>query len=185
MIAGGRGGRAATVTRPVALVPGVLALLPAYASIDDPVPDLRAACLDAVAALGPRVRVVASGSGERVGRHLVETSGAEVVDADESGVLVVANGSAKRTEKAPGHLDERAEAFDETLRELLVGPDPGGLAAVDTDLGAELWADVEGLVALGDLLTRAHAVDVTYDAAPFGVQYWVIRWSRDAVPSDP
>ncbi|GAA3828537.1 hypothetical protein [Nocardioides panacisoli] len=168
----------------IALVPGVLALLPEYASIEDPVPDLRAACLDAVAALGPRVRVLGTGSGERVGRHLVETAGAEVVDAGESGVLVVANGSAKRTEKAPGHLDERAEAFDETLRELLVGPDPAGLAAIDAELGAELWADVGGLVALGDLLAPGQAVDVTYDAAPFGVQYWVIRWSPDAVPSD-
>jgi len=168
------------VTPAVALVPGVLALLPAYASIDDPVPDLRAACLDAVAALGPRVRVVAPGSGERVGRHLVEAAGAEVVAAGETGetgVLVVANGSAKRTEKAPGHLDERAETFDETLRELLVGPDPAGLAAIDTELGAELWADVDGMVVLGDLLVPSAAADVHYDDAPYGVQYWVIVWA--------
>jgi hypothetical protein len=179
----------------IALVPGVLALLPEYASIDDPVPDLRAACLEAVGSLGPRVRIVASApSGERVARYLVETAGAEVVHGplggggdvvggdvvggEEAGVLVVANGSAKRTERAPGHLDERAEAFDETLRELLVGPDPAGLAAIDTGLGAELWADVEGMVALGDLLTPAHAADVHYDLAPFGVQYWVVVWSQ-------
>ncbi len=28
---------------------------------------------------------------------------------------MVGNGSAKRTEKAPGHFDERAEAFDAEL----------------------------------------------------------------------
>ncbi|HWJ82280.1 MAG TPA: hypothetical protein VNS55_08600 [Nocardioides sp.] len=163
---------------PVALVPGVLALLPDYASLEDPVADLRAACREAVAALGPRVRVVASTpSARRVGEHLVSAAGAEVAEHDPTGVLVVANGSATRTEKAPGHLDERAEAFDESLRELLAGPDPAGLAAIDTALGAELWADVDGLVALADLLTPAQRVDVRYDAAPYGVQYWVIGYA--------
>ena len=56
----------------IALVPGVPALLPSYASIDDPVADLRAACHDAVAGLGSRVRVLASSAlGERVARHLL------------------------------------------------------------------------------------------------------------------
>lgn len=160
----------------VVLVPGVPALLPEHASLLDPVTDLRAACAAAVAELGPRVRVVASGAGERVARHLVSSAGACVVDQDPTGVLVVGNGSAKRTEKAPGHFDDRAEAFDETLRELLVGPDPAGLAAIDTGLAAELWADVDGLVALGGLLLAGQRADVRYDDAPYGVQYWVIRW---------
>ena len=162
---------------PVALVPGVLALLPEHASLLDPVPDLRTACAAVVAELGPRVQVVAAGAGERVARHLVAQAGATVVTDDPTGVLVVGNGSAMRTEKAPGHFDERAEAYDETLRELLVGPDPAGLAGIDTELGAELWADVDCLVALGGLLTPEHRADVRYDAAPYGVQYWVICWA--------
>lgn len=191
---------------PVVVVPGVPALLPEHASLEDPVVDLRAACRAAVAGLGPRVQVV-GGAGARVGHHLVREAGAVVwphdlvpaeravdleVTVDDgllwcgtdvldeigppSGVLVVANGSAKRTEKAPGHFDERAEPFDELLRELLVGPDPAALRAVDLDLADELWADVAALPVLGGLLEPGAQVDVTYDEAPFGVQYWVISY---------
>lgn len=151
-----------------ALVPGVLALLPSYASIEDPVPDLRSACLKAAGRLGPRVRVVASdatgGSGARVGAALVAAVGARLVEDGETGVLVVGNGSATRTEKAPGHLDERAAAFDDALR--------ASFASVDRALAGELWADADRLT---DLPPLAEA-DVLYDDAPFGVQYWVAVW---------
>ncbi|GAA4088811.1 hypothetical protein ACFFOS_10685 [Nocardioides kongjuensis] len=149
----------------IALVPGVPALLPSYASLEDPVADLRAACLAAVAALGPRVRVVASGSsGERVAEALVAAVGGEVVADGESGLLVVGNGSAKRTEKAPGHFDERAEAFDASLRVSFDGIDPA--------LAADLWADTDCLPGLPSLAEA----EVTYDDAPYGVQYWVATW---------
>ena len=84
----------------IALVPGVPALLPSYASIEDPVPDLRSACHAAVAELGPRVRVLASdvGAGRRVAEHLL-TAAAAVESDEPTGVLVVGNGSAKRTLK--------------------------------------------------------------------------------------
>lgn len=161
----------------IALVPGVLALLPSYASLEDPVTDLRAACRAVVADLGPRVRVVASGeSGRRVGRHLVADAGAVEDDTDPTGVLVVANGSAKRTPKAPGHLDDRAEVFDEDLRRALLEPLPAAIRAIDGALADELWADVGALPALADLLTPASRADVLLDDAPFGVQYWVVRW---------
>lgn len=160
----------------VALVPGVLALLPAYGSIDDPVADLRRACGSAVGRLGPRVRVVASGaSGVRVGAALVAASGATVVDAGETGTLVVGNGSAARTEKAPGHLDDRAEHFDAGLRAALLG-DVAALGLVDLSLAEELWADVAALAQLARLVPRSATAEVVHDDAPFGVQYWVICW---------
>lgn len=159
---------------PVALVPGVLALLPEYASIEDPVAELRVSCLAAVGRLGPRVRVVASGgsggSGGRVGAALVAAVGSSVVESGETGVLVVGNGSGRRTEKAPGYFDERAEGFDAALR--------ADLGAADPALADELWADV---AALSELDGRKLAdADVLYDDLPFGVQYWVAVWgSRD------
>jgi hypothetical protein len=153
----------------IALVPGAPALLPSYASLDDPVAELRAACLEVVAGLGPRVRVRASGpSAARVAAALVEAVGAAVVDdagTGETGVLVVGNGSAKRTEKAPGHFDPRAEEFDAALRRTFAG--------IDADLAAELWADTG---CLGGLPPLAEAT-VLYDDAPFGVQYWVALWA--------
>lgn len=148
-----------------ALVPGVPALLPSYASLEDPVAPLRAACIAAVGELGPRVRVVASGpSGRRVAAALVEAVGATEVDADETGLLVVGNGSATRTEKAPGHLDERAAGFDAALRASFDG--------IDLALADELWADA---ACLGGLPPLAEG-DVRYDDAPYGVQYWVAVW---------
>ncbi len=160
----------------VALVPGVPALLPSYASIDDPVADLRAACLAAVADLGPRVRVHASDPGRRVARAMLAEVGAGEVVEESTGVLVVGNGSAKRTLEAPGHLDDRAEVFDDDLRRALLEPLPAALGTIDEQLADELWADVGAIRALGDLLTPALTVEVTYDDAPYGVQYWVIRW---------
>lgn len=156
---------------PVALVPGALALLASYGSLVDPVADLRAACRRAVGALGPRVRVVASGdAGLRVGAGLVEAAGASVAAADATtGVLVVGNGSAKRTEKAPGHLDERAEAFDEAIRAALLA---GGPVEVDAALAEELWADVGALEVVRGLATS----EVLYDDQPYGVAYWVMLW---------
>ena len=82
----------------VVLVPGVLALLPEYASLTDPVAELRAACLAAVAWLveeGGPVTVVADAQGRRVAEHLLRAvSPSSTTEARSTGpVLVVANGS--------------------------------------------------------------------------------------------
>ena len=164
----------------VALVPGVLALLPEYASVEDPVASLRAACLEAVAWLGRSPRIVADAQGARVAAALL----AEVVSAAESGeggdpthdVLVVANGSARRTDASPGPYDERAVPFDAALDSALRGPDPAALRSVDVGLAEELWAATGSLPGLADALEGAHLVGVDYDDAPYGVRYWVMRW---------
>jgi hypothetical protein len=153
----------------VVLVPGVLALLPEYAGIEDPVAELRAAALAAVGRLGREVTVLADAQGARVASHLLELIER---DGDEPSYLVVGNGSAMRTEKAPGHFDERAEAFDAALGESL----RAGRPAVDVDLARELWASVDALVALGELGALGEG-RVDYDDAPYGVQYWVVTWS--------
>lgn len=156
----------------VVLVPGALALLPSYAGIEDPVADLRAACLDAVRWLGADPRVVAGAQGATVAAYL--TSGVTTPGSD--GVLVVANGSAKRTERAPGHLDERAVAFDDALRAALLAGDLGDLGDLDEEFARELWADVDSLVRLGrEIDVDPASVQVDYDDDPYGVQYWVMR----------
>ena len=188
----------------VVLVPGVLALLPEYAGIEDPVAELRAACLAAVSWLGADVVLLGDAQGIRVGESLLEAAEvsrlaslapqpphgtvAEVrgapatsLEASAAGAgtpppqaayLVVGNGSAKRTEKAPGHFDERAEAFDAALGESL----RSGRPEVDADLARELWASVDGISAFPRLSSSARA-QVDYEDAPYGVQYWVMQWT--------
>ncbi|MGN0065975.1 MAG: hypothetical protein ACI379_17200 [Nocardioides sp.] len=159
------------------VVPGCLALLPEYAGQEDPVAPLRAAALDAVAALGDAVVLASSPQAVRVGAHLLSAAGHAAVDelpAQWSGpFLVVANGSAKRTDKAPGHFDERAEAFDAEVAERIR---TGGAADLDAGLAADLWADVAALADLErHLVLDPATVEVTYDDDPYGVQYWVVR----------
>ena len=161
----------------VVLVPGVLALLPEYAGLDDPVAELRAACVEAVRWLGDEPVVLADAQGERVARALLSAAGGfETVAAQppQPPVLVVGNGSAKRTEKAPGHLDERSHAFDQALGASL----RAGRPEVDTALAAELWASVDGIARMGELGELGEA-SVDYDDDPYGVQYWVMRWERE------
>ena len=156
----------------VVLVPGVLALLPEYAGIEDPVAELRAAALDAVGWLGRAVTVVASPQGSRVAEHLLASTER---DHDAPSYLVVANGSASRTEKAPGYFDERALGFDAALGASL----RVGRIEVDAALAEALQADVGALMKLDGLGAGARLgpARVDYDDAPYGVQYWVMRWT--------
>ena len=189
----------------IVLVPSTIALLPAYESIDDPVADLRAACREAVAPLVERnplrVAVVAAGArpdnvergvtagaGERVAAQLLDETGyagevtalgdIEMENADVP-VLVVANGSARRSEKAPGHLDGRAAAFDERIDTALRSADGVVLQELDAALAEDLWChDAPPLHTLGRLLEqrRPSELEVAYDGDPYGVRYWVVTW---------
>jgi hypothetical protein len=180
------------VSRDVVLVPSAPALLPEYAGAHDPVADLRSACMDAVrwlvsrrdsvrvvcAPLRPedRARGVESPQGGRVGRHLLAATGFQgrVDDAAEA-VLVVANGTATRTEKAPGHLDERAAGFDEAVEKALGRGDATRLRALDAGLAEELWVrDWPAFLALADLVDGC-PMELDYSDDPYGVQYWVGR----------
>lgn len=154
-------------------VPSTLALLPEYASVEDPVAELRRVVQAAVAWLleeGSAQVVAATPSAQRIGEHLLGG------DADGPGRLVVANGSARRTEKAPGHFDERAAAFDAAIGKALTEGDTEAFAGLDLDLAAELWVpDAPALARLAEVGPVA-AATVDYDDDPYGVQYWVVRW---------
>jgi hypothetical protein len=168
----------------IALVPGVLALLPEYSSLTDPVADLRAACLEAVAWLGPDVHVVADPQGERVAAALLQAAaalhaGAGAGAGGEPAHLVVANGTARRSAASPGPYDDRAPGFDDALAQALGvegEPDPEALRAIDQDLARELWAATTALPRLADLVDGARRVGTDFAGAPSGVHYWVMRW---------
>ena len=181
------------MTRDVVLVPSTLALLPEYAGANDPVADLRSACVEAVgwlvsrhpdsvrvvaAPLGPEdaARGVESSPGERVARHLLnETGFGGRLDDAAGGALVVANGTAKRTEKAPGHFDDRAAGFDDTVERALRLGDMAPLRDLDAGLADQLWVrDWPALLTLADLVDGCPMV-VTHSEDPYGVRYWVGR----------
>jgi hypothetical protein len=112
-----------------------------------------------------------------VAHHLLSQAGhsGTVTDGDPTSrdaVLLVGNGSACRSEKAPGHLDQRAFRFDEQLlRSLRDGAPPPD----DPALAEELWCfDLP-------VFRAAHAAvagecELRYADDPYGVAYWVATW---------
>ncbi|MCL2729650.1 MAG: hypothetical protein FWE15_06455 [Actinomycetia bacterium] len=88
-------------------------------------------------------------------------------------LLVMGDGTAKRTQKAPGHFDERAAGFDDQVASALRDGDLAALASLDPHLARDLmstgraaWQVLAGALpaARGELL---------YSAAPLGVCYHV------------
>ena len=98
-------------------------------------------------------------------------------------VLVLADGSARRSVKAPGYLDERAAPFDAEIDRALRTPDPAGLAALDPALAAELLVAGRApwQVLAGAVEGRPFVAETYYSDDPFGVWYPVVRWLPQSV----
>jgi hypothetical protein len=94
-------------------------------------------------------------------------------------LLVVGDGTARRTEKAPGHFDPRAEAFDAAVAAALTAGDPAGLAGLDETLAVELWATgVHAWQWVSQRVPGPWRGDLLYADAPYGVGYFVAGWQR-------
>jgi hypothetical protein len=96
-------------------------------------------------------------------------------------LLVMGDGSARRTERAPGAYDPRAEAYDATVAAALAAADTATLGALDPELGRELlvagrapWQILAGAVAADG---RAWKGQLLAETAPYGVDYLVASWS--------
>ena len=94
------------------------------------------------------------------------------------GVLAMGDGSARRTVKAPGYLDDAAVPFDRSVSAALADGDAGILAGLDLAEGERLLAaGAATWQAVGAaLLGREISGRVHLDAAPFGVGYVVADW---------
>ena len=108
----------------------------------------------------------------------------EVDPTGRTALLVMADGTAKRSTEAPGYFDERAEGFDRLISEALAAGDPDVLANLDEELAAELWSGGARQLRLLGRMTAAEiskgasiAAQLRYNEAPFGVGYWVANWS--------
>lgn len=155
----------------------------------------------------PSPRTTKAPLGVRVGEHLLAQAGwtgpvEHVVvpfDADATAVeragaplagraervllLVVADGSARRSEQAPGHLDVRAFGVDEQILAALRDVDPPGLLSIDPVLAGDVLAT--GRAALQVLAHAVHgASDLTgglrWSDDPYGVLYAVAVWTHAA-----
>jgi hypothetical protein len=91
------------------------------------------------------------------------------------GLLVMGDGSARRTRKAPGYLDSRAADFDAEVERAVRAGDLDALQRLDQTLARDLmvtgrpaWQVLSG--AMGSL---APAAEVLYSGDPFGVAYLV------------
>ncbi len=94
-------------------------------------------------------------------------------------LMVMADGSARHTEKAPGYVDPRAPAFDAAIAGALAGGDPAALADMDQRLGDELLA--AGTASLRLLGQAAAALQwdaaLLSESAPYGVGYFAAAWT--------
>jgi len=97
------------------------------------------------------------------------------------GVLAMGDGSARRSEKAPGYLDPAAGPFDAAVAAALAAGDTAALAALDPAEGERLLAaGVPVWRAVGAALTGLPVEGrLLYDAAPFGVGYPVATWRAE------
>lgn len=95
------------------------------------------------------------------------------------GVLAMGAGSARRSVKAPGHLDPAAEPFDAAVATALGQGDAAALAGLDAAEGERLLADgVPVWRAVGTALADRSVTGTLHAAsAPFGVGYLVADWA--------
>jgi len=102
--------------------------------------------------------------------------GAELAaGATRTALLVMGDGSARRSLKAPGHLDPRAEPFDAAVEAAVRGGRLGALLELDEALARELMATGRPAwqVLAGAVPEDGSVVDVLYRDDPFGVAYLV------------
>lgn len=131
--------------------------------------------------------VTGLGVGERMEPDRCATLGRELAAGTRRvALLVLGDGSACRSRKAPGYLDERAAAYDAAVAKALGSADTAALGALDARLGEELmvsgrapWQVLAGAADGARLRAR-----LLYDEAPYGVAYLVAAWLRPDLRTD-
>ncbi|MDJ0341609.1 hypothetical protein QMK19_16765 [Streptomyces sp. H10-C2] len=120
------------------------------------------------------------GVGEPLEQDRCAATGAMIAAAAERvALLVMGDGSACRTVKAPGYLDERAEPFDASVAAALAAADTAALAALDAELADTLKAAGRApwQVLAGAAQGAGLAGQLLYEDAPYGVGYFVATWT--------
>lgn len=96
----------------------------------------------------------------------------------EIALIVLGDGSGWRGETTADRLGERAAAFDGDVSAALASGDPARLAVDSDDADALLVGGVAAWHAVGLVLAgRQWEASLDFDAAPFGVGYFVATWT--------
>ena len=188
-------------------------LVPEVASGAAPELDtLRAACEQLVAdldAICDSLILIGSDQGLAIGRWLLARAGwtspllefdvfaepvrisaelSQAMNSDERiAALVMGDGSACRSLKAPGYFDERSIDFDDSIAKALSTADATTLENLDQNLATELlaaggqvWPFAARVVATEPQRWRG---ELRYRDDPYGVSYFVALWTRVGIPS--
>jgi len=107
--------------------------------------------------------------------------GAGLADrAPRVALVVMGDGSARRDLKAPGGLDDRAEAFDRDVVQALASVDVDALAAMEPttalalmSTGRAAWQAAAAAAASSNI---AWSGTVLHESTPYGVGYLVATW---------
>jgi hypothetical protein len=120
-------------------------------------------------------RVLQSVAGDEPADRCAEIGAKLAASRDRVCLLVMADGSARRTLRAPGYLDERSAGFDAAVEGAIRAGRLGALLSVDAGLARDLmatgrpaWQALAGAAA-GQLF----ASEIRYCDDPFGVAYLV------------
>jgi hypothetical protein len=94
---------------------------------------------------------------------------------ERTGLLVLADGSARRGVRAPGYVDPRSAGFDAEVERAVRDGDLGALLAIEAGLACELMATGRPAwqVLAGALSGQVVATEIRYCDDPFGVAYLV------------
>ncbi|HZS21046.1 MAG: hypothetical protein JO296_19465 [Pseudonocardiales bacterium] len=107
-------------------------------------------------------------------------------NGDPVALLVLGDGAATHTLRAPGYLDNRAHQLDTAVAEAFATANCGALLDLDAALASELLVAGREAWQVGaaaaQLLAPAYHGELLYSAAPYGVAYHVALW--DAVAPD-
>jgi len=103
--------------------------------------------------------------------------GQSLVGEQSLAVLVVGDGSACRSDKAPGSLDPRAQEFDAEVVEALRLGDSSRLARLDSEVATELQVDGRApWQVVAAMVDAPMASQVVASDDPYGVLYVVAQW---------
>jgi hypothetical protein len=106
-------------------------------------------------------------------------AGEELAADGDAVLLVLGDGAATHTARAPGAFDERAAAYDQGVADALDAGDAAVLDALDPALSDTLL--VAGRVpwqVLAGALPHPSAARLEHSSAPYGVAYHVALWER-------